>query len=60
MKVVKRYSFISEVECEYQTYLSLVSIILLCIRGAMYSHLGCEILVGNHLVASETGTVSLQ
>lgn len=42
MKVVKRYSFISEVECEYQTHLSLVSIILLCIRGAMYSHLGCD------------------
>lgn len=47
MKVVKRYSLISEMEYEYQTYLSLVlqrvhvctdSIVLLCIRGAVYSH----------------------
>lgn len=60
MRVVKRYNCISEVESEHQTYLSLVSILLLCIRGAMYSHAECEILVGYHPVSSETGAVSLQ
>lgn len=47
-------------ESEYQTYSSLVSILLLHIRGAMYSHAEWEIPVGYHPLSSETGTVSLQ